>query len=72
MLTMTTVNRLVRDLVKYCTVKAPKFMVAQFSWIFWLPLTHELTSSMNYEVQYKFINNFTSISTKICPYKPGK
>lgn len=47
-------------------------MVAQFSWIFWFPLTHELTSSMNYEVQYKFINNFTSISTKICPYKPGK
>lgn len=72
MLTMITVNRLVQDLVKYCTVKAPEFMVAQFSWIFWLPLTHELTSSMNYEVQYKFINNITSISTKKCPYKPGK
>lgn len=46
---MTTVSRLVRGLIKYYTVEAPEFMVAQFSWIFLLTLTEELTSSMNCE-----------------------
>lgn len=72
MLTMTTVNRLVRGLVKYCTVEAPEFMVAQFSWIFWLPLTQEWTSSTNCEKQNYFIHFYTSISTKICPHEPKK
>lgn len=48
------------------TVELLKFVVAQFSWISYVPLIHKFTSSMIYETQYLNV----SILKVLYKYKP--